>query len=117
MRYLTTADSTIGLREVNQDRYAEFNINGIKTMILCDGNGKTGEIVAECTVKFLAGEVQYGLSRTKQITLKKLQHVGQAAIKKTAEDIKNLKFLCPNLSSCGTTLTLVFIHNSTVITF
>lgn len=117
MRYLTAADSTTGLREVNQDRYAEFNINGVKTMILCDGNGgHGGEMVAEYAVKFLAGEVQFGLSRIKQITLKKLQYVGQKAIKKTAEDIKNLKFLCPNFSSCGTTLTLVFIHNFTVIT-
>ena len=118
MRYLTAADSTIGVRDVNQDYYTEFSINGIETIILCDGNGGTGgEIVAECAMKFLAGEVQFGLSRIKKITLKKLQYIGQKAIKKTAEDINNLKFLCPNLSSCGTTLTLVFIYNSTVITF
>ena len=117
MKYHTAADSTTGLRAVNQDRYAEFNINGVKTMILCDGNGgHGGETIAESAVKTAAGEVLYGLSRIKKITLKKLQHIGKEAIKKTAEDIKSLKLLCTNLSSCGTTLTLVFVHNFTVIT-
>lgn len=118
MRYLTASDFTKGLRKVNQDRCAEFNLKGIKTMVICDGNGgHGGEVVADYAAKSLVEEVLYGLSRLKQVSLKKLQYIGKKAISRTAEDISNLKFLCPNLSSCGTTLTLVFIRKSTVITF
>ena len=118
MRYKTASYSTTGLRKVNQDRYAEFTFKGVKIMLVCDGNGgQGGEVVADFAAKSLSGEVLYGLSRLKQVSLKKLQHIGSKAVSKTAKDINNLKFLCPNLSSCGTTLTLIFIHKSTVITF
>lgn len=117
MRYLTASNSTTGLRKTNQDRYVEFNINGIKVMAVCDGNGgQGGEIVADYAVKSLAGEVLYGLSRLEHVSLKKLRYIGEKAINRTAEDINNLKFFSPSLANCGTTLTLVFIHKSTVIT-
>jgi serine/threonine protein phosphatase PrpC len=117
MKYLTASNSTIGLRKTNQDRYVEFNINGIKVMAVCDGNGGNGgEIIADHAVKTATGEILYGLSRIKKVTLKKLQYIGRKAIKKTAEDIKNLKFFSPGFANCGTTITLVFIHKSTVIT-
>ena len=118
MRYLTASDSIIGLRKVNQDRYIDFNLKGVKTMAVCDGNGgHGGNVIADHAVKSLSGEVLYGLSRLKQVSLKKLQYIGEKAISRTAEDIDNLKFLCPQLRSCGTTLTLMFIHKSNVIAF
>ena len=87
-------------------------------MILGDGNGGSGgEIVADYATKTLTGEVSHELSRLKQVSVKKLRYIGKKAINRVAEDIDNLKFLCPSLSSCGTTLTLVFIHKSTIITF
>lgn len=118
MRYVTASDSIKGLRKINQDRYIEFTLKGVKTMILCDGNGGNGgQTIADRATKSVAGEAVYRLSRLKQVSPEILQHIGKKVISRTAEDIKNLKTLCPDLSSCGTTLTLVFIHKSTVITF
>ena len=118
MRYLTASNSTTGLRKINQDRYVEFTIKNVKVMAVCDGNGGTGgEIIADSAIKSLVGEVLYGLSRLEHVSLKKLRYLGEKTIDKTAKDIKNLKLFSPNLSNCGTTLTLVFIRKHTVITF
>ncbi len=118
MKYLSASATTTGLRQVNQDRSSEFTINGVKIMLLCDGNGgKGGEVIADCAARFLSGEIVYGLSRMEKVTLRKLIQLGRNAIKHTTEDIDNLKFLCQNLNSCGTTLTLVLIYKATVITF
>ncbi|MDD5766941.1 MAG: serine/threonine-protein phosphatase, partial [Candidatus Marinimicrobia bacterium] len=117
MKYITAADSIMGLRKTNQDRYAEFSIKNIKIMCLADGNGgQGGEIIANYAIKSLAEELFYELARLRKATLNRLVHIGKEAIRRTAEDIDTLKFLCPNLSSCGTTLTLVFIYKSAVIT-
>ena len=118
MKYLTASNSTTGLRKTNQDRYVEFTIKNVKVMAVCDGNGGPGgEIIADSAIKSLVGEVLYGLSRLEHVSLKKLRYLGEKAINKTAEDIKKLKLFSPNLANCGTTLTLVFIHKFTVITF
>lgn len=116
MQYNTASDSNIGRRKINQDRYAEFGFKDIKTMIIADGNGYGGEIIADCAVKSLKGEILYSLSSVKQVSLKKLQYIGEKAISITAEYINNLKLMYPAFHSGGTTLSLVFVYKSSMVT-
>jgi serine/threonine protein phosphatase PrpC len=117
MRYLTSSNSTTGLRKTNQDRHAEFTVKDVKIMAVCDGNGgKGGEIIADYALKSLIGEALHGLSLLQKVSVKKLKSLGEKAIAVTAKDIVNLKMLFPDLANCGTTITLIFVWKNTVIT-
>jgi serine/threonine protein phosphatase PrpC len=118
MTYIKAAKSITGLRETNQDCFAEFVFKNIQFMLVCDGNGgEDAEKVALSAAEYFIGALVYRLSHEEDIDEGTIQRIGIEAIKRTADSIYNLKRVCPKFSSCGTTLTLVCIYKSTVIAF
>ncbi len=118
MNYLKASKSITGLRESNQDCFAEFSVKDIECMLVCDGNGgENAEKVALCAAEYFIGAFVYGISHEDNIAEDSIRNIGVEAINRTSEAIMNLKRVCPKFSSCGTTLTMVCIYNSTVIAF
>ena len=118
MYWIAYSKSVRGKREINQDDFASFQSRGVKVLLVCDGNGGRGaEKFSKAIVKTVMGEISYTLPRMGKITIEELKILGLATVKKTAEQAEMLKSHCQDLSSAGTTITLVLIYNSTVLAF
>jgi serine/threonine protein phosphatase PrpC len=118
MNYVKASKSITGLRETNQDCFAEFAFKDIECMLVCDGNGgEEAEKISLSAAEYLIGALIYRLSHEEHISEETIRSIGIEAINRTAESIHNLKRVCPIFSPCGTTMTLVCIYKSTVIAF
>ena len=117
MFYITSSNSVKGVRETNQDSHSTVNVRGVKVLLVADGNGEgDARLFSEEVLKKCMGEISYALSRRKgKIEEAFLKEAGISAIRNVSEYATMLKMTRSSLARCGSTLTLVFIYNRTVL--
>ena len=112
------AETEKGLRNENQDNFAVISQDdcNIQSVIICDGNGPSGKIMAEAAVRTGAGEILCAISkkRNKRISLSEIREIGLNAISKAGEHICLIKASDSKHLGSGSTITVVMISGNAV---
>jgi PPM family protein phosphatase len=118
LKFSTVACSEIGLREVQQDRYCYFQVDGKSFMVITDGNGgKGGGSLAEEATKTIASESCYVLSQNKyngEMTEEQIEALGVNVLNKATVHTKHIKDSHDEWSKAGTTITLIMATSNYV---